>query len=135
VVLKQVTDHQDAAVLSGKLVELLCVFHVKGKRLFDESILPHFERSLGQAKMLCRWRGDYDSFDILPPEKFFIGIANGNAFVLFLQLFQTASIHVTDSSQPSELVKIADKILAPISATYNGNRDVIIHDSKSSLVL
>src|SRR5258708_31173664 len=53
VVLKQVPDHQDAAVLPGKLVELLCMFHVKGKRLFDENILPHFERSLVQAKMLC----------------------------------------------------------------------------------
>ena len=43
-------------------------------------------------------------------------------------------IHVTNGAQPSELVKIADKILSPISATDNTYGDLVIHDNYILLV-
>src|SRR5665213_729465 len=104
---------------------------LEGERLFDEDVLAHFQRTLGQAVVLLGRSGDYDSFHVLAPKDFFVRSGDIYALVLLLQFFQLGLVHVTDDAQSSELVEIADEILSPISATYDGNCDVIIHGSHS----
>ncbi len=104
------------------------MIHLQGQRLLDKYIFPHLQGASRKAVMLHRRRSDHDSFNIFALEKFFVGIATVNTVVFALQLLQTRTVNVTNDPQPSELVKVTNQILAPISTTHNANCDLPVHD-------
>src|ERR1700730_4709760 len=106
--------------------------HLQRERLLDKYILPHLEGLLCKAVVLHRRGRNHDSLDIFPPEQFFVGIANVNTLIFPLQLLQARTVNVADYAQPSQLVKIANQILSPVSTTHDTHCDLTLHDLNSS---
>ena len=88
--------------------------------LFHVDVLARHDGLAGQGEVGLRRGGDGHGADVVAPEDLVEGDAPLHPGILFLEHVQQGLVLVADELQGPEVVKVADKILAPISRSDDG---------------
>src|SRR5580658_2004143 len=117
-VMKQVANHQNARLLPRDLDEFLALIQPQSKRLFHEDIFAVEHGFLREFIVAGSRSGEYHGLYFGHRQQFLV-VAAGKDRIGMAHLFEVAWLHVTDSGQGSQVMKIADEITAPVTATHH----------------
>lgn len=116
---QDMADHEDAAIVLGRLHRALGVRHRQRDRLFHQQILAALSGAHGKIRMELRRQGHDDGVDIVTHEQL-VGL-DRQAILFAGKAFGTGPVGVGNRVQRAERLEGADMVAAPVSATEDCN--------------
>ena len=120
-VMEDVADEEDFLSVFCQLDKGCAVGVGESQGLLNEDVLAGGNRPGCEVEVEGSGGGDDHAMNFFVIENGFNIIGNGDGWIGFAYLFPNAREGIADGFQYTQFVKIADKILAPVTGTYDGN--------------